>query len=93
VDEVTEEKERSLDEVKANSSTLRKEKGKAGGLSEPDDAFYALSESRPVRPTHGRRTPMKTTAFFKEGGYPGDWERPFFQVSAFSLKAGEIRLW
>ena len=92
-DEVTEEKQKSLDEVKDQIlQTLKREKGKAEASRRADDAFYALFRNRDLE-TYAKEkdVPIKTTGFFKEDDeIPEIGRNPLFASSAFSLKTGEI---
>ena len=92
-DQVVEEKQRSLDEVKDQIlQTLKAEKGKGEASRKADDAFYALFRSRDLE-TYAREkgVPIKTTGFFKEGDdIPEIGRNPTFMSSAFSLKVGEL---
>jgi peptidyl-prolyl cis-trans isomerase D len=93
VEEVKEEKERSLEEVKEEvlkSIILQKAKVEASRLAE--DAFYSLFRSRDLEKySQEKNVPLKTTGFFKEGDEVPDFGRdPAFFASALSLKVGEI---
>ena len=92
-DQVTEEKQKSLDEVKDQIlQTLKREKGKAEATRRADDAFYALFRNRDLE-TYAKEkaVPIKTTAFFKENDeIPEIGRNPLFASSAFSLKTEEI---
>jgi peptidyl-prolyl cis-trans isomerase D len=93
VEEVREEKEKSLEEVKEEiSKSLKKEKARAEAARKAEDAFYSLFRSRDLD-TYAREkdVPIRTTGFFKEGDEVPDIGRdPNFYTSAFSLKVGEI---
>jgi peptidyl-prolyl cis-trans isomerase D len=93
VEEVKEEKERSLEEVKEEIlKSLKKEKGKAEASRKAEDAFYSFFRSRDIE-TYAREkdVTIKTTGFFKEGDdVPEIGRDPNFYASAFSLKVGEI---
>jgi peptidyl-prolyl cis-trans isomerase D len=93
IEEVTEEKQRPLEEVKDQIlQTLRKEKGKAEASRRADDAFYSLFRSRDLeRFSKEKGVAIKTTGFFKEGEeIPEMGRNPLFHSSAVSLKVGEI---
>jgi peptidyl-prolyl cis-trans isomerase D len=92
-DEVTEEKQRSFDDVKDQIlQTLKKEKARAEASRRADDAFYALFRNRDLETyAKEKNVPIKTTGFFKEDGeIPEIGRNPLFASSAFSLKTGEI---
>jgi peptidyl-prolyl cis-trans isomerase D len=92
-EEVVDEKQKSLDEVKDQIlQTLKKEKAKAEASRKADDAFYSLFRSRDLeRYAREKDFPIKTTGFFKEGDeIPEMGKDPSFYSSAFSLKVGEI---
>jgi peptidyl-prolyl cis-trans isomerase D len=92
-EEVVDEKQKSLDEVKDQiPQTLKKEKAKAEASRRADEAFYALFRSRDLeRYAKEKGLPIKTTGFFKEGDViPEMGQDPSFYSSAFSLKVGEI---
>lgn len=92
-EEVKEEKQKTLEEVKDQIlQTLKKEKAKAEASRRADDAFYSLFRSRELeRYAREKEVPIKTTAFFKEGDeIPEIGRNPSFHSSAFSLKIGEI---
>jgi parvulin-like peptidyl-prolyl isomerase len=92
-EEVVEEKQRSLEEVKDQiAQVLKREKGKAEASRKADDAFYSMFRSRDLE-TYAREKgiPLKTTGFFKEGDeIPELGRNETFQSSAFDLKVGEI---
>ncbi|NWF93941.1 MAG: SurA N-terminal domain-containing protein [Syntrophaceae bacterium] len=93
VDEVVEEKGRSLEEVRDQIlQTLKKEKAKSEASRKAEDAFYSLFRSRDLEGyAREKGVPIKTTALFKEGDYiPEIGKDPAFYSSAFSLKVGEI---
>ena len=93
VEEVKEEKERSLEEAKDEiSKSLRQEKGKAEASRQAEDAFYSLFRSRDLEKyAEEKKVPIKTTGFFKEGDEVPEFGRdPNVYSSAFSLKVGEI---
>ncbi|RPJ05736.1 MAG: hypothetical protein EHM36_07890, partial [Deltaproteobacteria bacterium] len=93
VEDVKEEKEKSLDEVKEEIlKSLRMEKGKAEASRRAEDAFYALFRSRDLdKYAQEKGVSLKTTGFFKEGDEVPEFGRdPNFNASAFSLKVGEI---
>ena len=92
-EEMVEEKQRALDEVKDQIlQTLRKEKAKAEASRRADDAFYSLFRSRDLEKfAQEKDVPIKTTGFFKEGDeIPEIGGNPSFYSSAVSLKVGEI---
>jgi peptidyl-prolyl cis-trans isomerase D len=92
-EEVTEEKQKTFEEVKDHiHQAFKKEKAKAEASRRADDAFYSLFRSRDIE-TFAREkdVPIKTTGFFKEGDeIPGIGKDPSFHSSALSLKTGEI---
>ena len=93
VEEIKEEKERSLEEVKEEIlKSLKKEKGKAEASRKAEDAFYSLFRSRDIETyAQEKNVTIKTTGFFKEGDdVPEIGRDPNFYASAFSLKVGEI---
>jgi len=92
-EEVTEEKQKTLEEVKDQIlQSLKKEKAKAEASRKADDAFYSLFRSREVEKfAREKEVSIKTTGFFKEGDeVPELGKDPSFHSSAFSLKTGEI---
>ena len=92
-DEVTEEKQRSLDEVKDQLlPLLRREKGKQEASRQAEDAFYTLFRSRDLENyAKEKALPVNTTGFFKEGDeLPGLGKDPTFQSAAFALRKGEM---
>ncbi len=93
VEEVREEKERSLEEAREEIlKSLRQEKTKADASRQAEDAFYSLFRNRDLE-TYAREknVSIKTTGFFKEGDEVPEFGRdPNFYSSAFSLKVGEI---
>jgi peptidyl-prolyl cis-trans isomerase D len=92
-DEVTEEKQRSLDEVKDQLlPLLRREKGKQEASRRAEDAFYTLFRSRDLENyAKEKGLPVNTTGFFKEGDeLPGFGKDPTFQSAAFALRKGEM---
>jgi parvulin-like peptidyl-prolyl isomerase len=92
-DEVAEEKQRSLDEVKDELlPALKREKGKKEASRQAEDAFYALFRSRDLEGyAKERGLPANTTGFFKEGDdLPGLGRDPAFQSAAFALRKGEM---
>ena len=92
-DEVVDEKQRSLDEVRDQIlQSLKREKGRAEANRRADDAFYSLFRSRDLE-TYAKEkgVPIRTTGFFKEGDdIPEMGGDPSFASSAFALKVGEI---
>lgn len=92
-EEVKEEKQKSLEEVREQiRQTLIKEKTKSIASREAEDAFYSLFRSRDLENYSKQKgVPLKTTGFFKEGEEVGEFgKNPNFHSSAFSLKIGEI---
>jgi peptidyl-prolyl cis-trans isomerase D len=92
-EEVVEEKEKPLEEVRdLILQTLKKEKGKAEASRRADDAFYSLFRSRDLEGfAREKGVLIKTTGFFKEGEeVPEIGGDPSFHSSAASLKVGEI---
>jgi peptidyl-prolyl cis-trans isomerase D len=93
IEEVAEEKQRPLQEVKDQLlQDLRKEKGKAEASRRADDTFYALFRSRDLEGyAKEKGVPIKTTGLFREGEeIPEIGRNPLFHSSAVSLKVGEI---
>jgi peptidyl-prolyl cis-trans isomerase D len=93
IDEVVEEKEKPLDEVKDQIfQAFKKEKTKTEASRRADDAFYALFRSRDLEGfAREKGIPIKTTGFFKEGEeIPEIGRDSSFQAAAVSLKVGEI---
>jgi peptidyl-prolyl cis-trans isomerase D len=93
VDDITEEKTRSLEEAKDQIvQLLKREKGRAEASRKADDAFYSLFRNRDLESyAREKGVPIKTTGFFKEGDeIPEIGRNPSFSSSAFSLKVGEI---
>lgn len=92
-EEVTEEKQKTFEEVKDQiHQAFKKEKAKAEASRRADDAFYSLFRSRDIEKfAREKDVPIKTTGLFKEGDeVPGIGRDPSFHSSAFSLKTGEI---
>lgn len=92
-DEVAEERERPLEEVKDQIiQALRKEKAKTMASRQSEDAFYSLFRSRDLEGyAKEHNVPIRTTGFFKEGDeLPDIGREPSFSSSAFSLKPGEM---
>jgi peptidyl-prolyl cis-trans isomerase D len=92
-DEVLEEKQRSLEEVKDQITlALRREKARAEASRRADDAFYSIFRSRDLESyAKEKNVPVRTTGYFKEGEeIPEIGKDPSFASSAFSLKLGEI---
>jgi peptidyl-prolyl cis-trans isomerase D len=93
IDEVVEEKEKPLNEVKDQIfQAFKKEKTKTEASRRADDAFYALFRSRDLEGfAREKGIPIKTTGFFKEGEeIPEIGRDSSFQAAAVSLKVGEI---
>jgi peptidyl-prolyl cis-trans isomerase D len=93
IEEVSEQKQKSFDEVKDQIlQTLKKEKAKREASRRADDAFYSLFRSRDLEKfARENNLPIKTTAFFKESDeIPEIGKNPSFYSNAFSLKVGEI---
>ena len=93
VEEVLEEKQKSIEEAKDKIlETIKKEKTKGEASRKADDAFYTLFRSRDLENyAREKGIPIKTTGFFKEGDDISEIGKdPSFQSSAFSLKIGEI---
>jgi peptidyl-prolyl cis-trans isomerase D len=93
IDEVVDEKEKPLDEVKDQIfQALKKEKAKAEASRSADDAFYSLFRSRDLEGfAREKGIPIKTTGFFKEGEeLPEIGRDPSFYSAVLSLKVGEI---
>ena len=92
-DEVTEEKQKTLEEVKDQIlQLLRREKGKKDASRYAEDAFYSLFRSRDLEGyAKEKNIPIRTTGLFKEGDDLPDIGRdPSFVSAALSLKVGEI---
>jgi peptidyl-prolyl cis-trans isomerase D len=93
IDDVVEEKEKPLDEVKDQIfQALKKEKAKAEASRRADDAFYALFRSRDLDGfARDKSVPIKTTGLFKEGEeIPEIGRDPSLYSAIASLKVGEI---
>jgi peptidyl-prolyl cis-trans isomerase D len=93
VEEVKEEKEKSLDEVKDQIfQLLKKEKAKKEASRVAEDAFYSFFRSKDLEQyAKDKNIPIKTTGFFKEGEeVPEIGRDPSFYSNAFSLKVGDI---
>ncbi len=93
IEEVMEEKQRTLEEVRDQIlQSLKKEKAKAVASRKADDAFYSLFRSRELEAyAREKNIPIKTTDFIKEGEeIPEIGRNPSFYSSALSLKVGEI---
>ena len=93
VEEMVDEKQKSLDEVKDQIlQTLRKEKARAEASRSADDAFYSIFKSRDLEKfAQEKDIPIKTTGYFKEGDeIPDIGRNPTFYSNTVSLKAGEI---
>jgi peptidyl-prolyl cis-trans isomerase D len=93
IDEVSEGKQKSFDEVKDQIlQALKKEKGRKEASRRADEAFYSLFRSRDLEKfSRENDLPIRTTGFFKEGDeIPEIGKNPFFYSNAFSLKVGEI---
>jgi parvulin-like peptidyl-prolyl isomerase len=92
-DEVAEEKQRSLDEVKDELlPALKREKGKKEASRQAEDAFYTLFRSRDLEGyAKEKGLSINTTDLFKEGDdLPGPGRDPAFQSAAFALRKGEM---
>ena len=93
VEEVKEEKEKSLDEAKEEiAKALKGERARSEASRKAEDAFYTMFRSRDLdKYAHEKDVPIKTTGLFKEGEEVPEFGRdPNFYSSAFSLKVGEI---
>jgi len=93
VEDVVDEKQKSLEEVKDQIlQTLKREKAKSEASRKADDAFYSLFRSRDLEGyAREKGIQIKTTSFFKEGDeIPEIGKHPSFHSSALSLKVGEI---
>lgn len=93
VEEVKEEIQKSLEEVKDQIfQTLKKEKAKKEASRRAEDAFYAIFRNRDLEGySKEKGIPLKTTGFFKEEDeIPEIGRNPNFYSAAFSLKVGEI---
>jgi peptidyl-prolyl cis-trans isomerase D len=92
-EEVVDEKQRSLEEVKDQiAQGLKREKGKIEASRKADDAFYSMFRSRDLE-SYSRENsiPLQTTGLFKEGDeIPELGRNEIFQSNAFALKVGEI---
>ncbi len=92
-EDVREEKERSLEEVKEEiANSLKKEKAKAEASRGAEDAFYALFRTRDLENyAKEKGVPLKTTDYFKQGDEVTEFGRdPGFYSSVSSLKVGDI---
>ncbi len=93
IDDVVDEKEKSLDEVRDQIfQALKKEKAKAEASRRADDAFYALFRSRDLDGfARDKGVPIKTVGPFKEGEEISEIGRdPSLYSAIASLKVGEI---
>jgi len=93
VEDVIEEKLKSLEEVKDQIlQRLKQEKTGREASRRAEDAFYSLFRSRDLEGfAREKGVSIKTTGFFKEGDeIPEIGKNPSFYSSAFSLKVGEI---
>ena len=93
MEDVAEEKEKSLDEVKDQIlQALKKGKAQAEASRKADDAFYSLFRSQDLDGfAREKSIPIKTTGLFKEGEeIPEIGRDPAFYSSVVSLKVGEI---
>ncbi len=93
IEEVMEEKQKSLEEVRDQIlQSLKREKSKAEASRKADDAFYSLFRNRELEAyAREKNIPIKTTDFIKEGDeIPEIGRNPSFYSSALSLKVGEI---
>ena len=93
IEEVSEEKQKSFDEVKDQIlQALKKEKAKREASRRADEAFYSLFRSRDLEKfARENDLPIKATGFFKESDeIPEIGKNPSFYSNAFSLKVGEI---
>lgn len=93
IEEVMEEKQKSLEEVRDQIlQSLKREKAKAEASRRADDAFYSLFRNRESEAyAREKNIPIKTTDFIKEGDeIPEIGRNPSFYSSALSLKVGEI---
>ncbi|MGQ9777176.1 MAG: SurA N-terminal domain-containing protein [Thermodesulfobacteriota bacterium] len=93
VEEVVEEKQKSLDEVKDQlSQSLIKEKAKKEASRRADDAFYDLFRRRELEAyAREKNIPIKMTGYLKEGDeVPEIGRDPSFYSAALSLRVGEI---
>lgn len=92
-EEVSEEKQRSLEEMTNQIiQALRREKGKADASRKADDSFYSIFRTRDLESyAKEKGLPIRTTGYFKEGEeIPEIGRTPSFSASAFELKVGEI---
>jgi len=92
-EEVVDEKQRSLEEVKDQiAQGLKREKGKAEASRKADDAFYSMFRNRDLEGySKEKGISLQTTGFFKEGDeIPELGRNETFQSSALALKVGEI---
>jgi len=87
VEEMVDEKQKSLDEVKDQIlQTLRKEKARAEASRSADDAFYSLFRSRDLEKfAQEKDIPIKTTGYFKEGDEISDIGRNLLSIPILSL--------
>jgi peptidyl-prolyl cis-trans isomerase D len=92
-DEVVEERQKSLEEVREQiAQGLKRDKARKAASRSADDAFYAVFRNRDLE-TYAKEKglPIKTTSLFKEGDeLPELGRNPAFQSAAFALKVGEI---
>jgi peptidyl-prolyl cis-trans isomerase D len=93
IDEVVEEKQKPLEEVKDQIlQSLRKEKARAQASRKADDTFYSIFRSRDLEGyAKEKGVLIKTSPLFKEGDeVPEFGKNPLFHSSIASLKVGEI---
>jgi peptidyl-prolyl cis-trans isomerase D len=92
IDEVVEEKQKPLEEVKDQIlQFLRKEKAKAQASRKADDTFYSIFRSRDLEGyAKEKGLLVKTSPLFKEETRFRNLENPLFHSSVTSLKVGEI---
>ncbi|OGP71622.1 MAG: hypothetical protein A2W09_08860 [Deltaproteobacteria bacterium RBG_16_50_11] len=93
IDEVVEEKQKPLEEVKEQIlQFLRKEKAKSQASRKADDAFYSIFRSRDLEGyAKEKGVLIKNSPLFKEGEeVPEFGTNPLFHSSVTSLKVGEI---
>jgi peptidyl-prolyl cis-trans isomerase D len=93
VEEIREERQRTLEELKDQIvQVIKREKGGGDASRKAEDAFYSLFRSKDLEGySREKGIPLKTTGFFKEGDdVPELGKNPAFASAAFGLKTGEI---
>jgi len=91
-EEVVDEKQRSLEEVKDQiAQGLKREKGKAEASRKADDAFYSMFRNRDLEGySKEKGIPSRQRVFLRKGMRSRTGRNETFQSSALALKVGEI---